>query len=133
MMRAPRRQEADHCVQTGQPLMRALALAYPGDPACRQYPYQYLFGRHLLVAPVVEPDASTWTVYLPEGDWVDFWTRESVKGGQAIRRTVPLSEIPVYVRKGASIPLYLPEGQRLGDPVGNGVHRAAITHFRADE
>src|SRR6185436_5546113 len=37
--------EARHCVDTGQPMMRALALAYPNDPTCAQFPYEYQFGR----------------------------------------------------------------------------------------
>jgi hypothetical protein len=85
-------------------LMLALSLAYPGDPQCRRYPYQYLFGRHLLVAPVVEPDISTYTVYLPLGDWVDLWTGEPIAGGQMIHREVPLSVIPVYKKQDMSIP-----------------------------
>src|SRR5439155_12344816 len=113
-----------------RPMMQALALAYPDDAQCRRYPYQYLFGRDLLVAPVVEPDASTYTVYLPAGEWVDLWTGETIKGGQAIRRDVPLSVIPVYRRQGTSIPIYLPEGKRLGDPVGNEVHREPTTYLR---
>jgi alpha-glucosidase (family GH31 glycosyl hydrolase) len=120
-------QEADYCVSTGRPMMQALPLAYPDDPQCRRYPYQYLFGRDLLVAPVVEAESQTYDVYLPDGEWVDFWTGKVITGAQAIQREVPLSEIPVYVRKGVQIPLYLPEGKRLGDPVGNGIHRQPTT------
>jgi alpha-glucosidase (family GH31 glycosyl hydrolase) len=125
-------QEAQYCVETGQPMMRALALAYSNDPECRRYPYEYLFGRDLLVAPVVEPDSSAYTVYLPPGNWIDFWTGQPITGGQTIHCDVPLSAILVYVKQGASIPMYLPQNKQLGDPVGNEAHREPTMYLHAD-
>lgn len=90
-------QEAQYSAQTGQPMMRALQLI---DKNASQY--DYLFGRDLLVSPVVEPDAETWTTYLPEGKWRSFWTGEIFDGGQTITTTVPLEKIPVFKRYEAS-------------------------------
>ncbi len=105
-------QEAQHTAASGEPLMRALALT---DPAAD--PYQYCFGRDLLVTPVTEPEASTWAVYLPEGTWFDLWTGEALEGGGRVEMPVPLERIPVFVRAGAAIPARLGAGGRLGDPV----------------
>lgn len=89
--------EAQYSAQTGQPMMRALQLI---DKNASQY--DYLFGRDLLVSPVVEPDAETWSTYLPDGKWRSFWTGEIFDGGQAIATTVPLEKIPVFKRYEAS-------------------------------
>ncbi len=105
-------QEAEQAAQTGQPMMRALALLDP-----QASPYQYLFGRDLLVCPVVEPDATTWPAYLPAGAWYDLWTGERLAGGQTVEAPAPLERIPVFVRAGAAIPVNLPEGQALGSYV----------------
>lgn len=96
--------EAAYSANTGRPMMTALPLAFPKDAQARAYPHQYLFGRDLLVAPVTQPDATAWDVYLPAGQWKDFWTGETIAGGRVIRREVPLDIIPVYARAEAQIP-----------------------------
>ncbi|MES2171773.1 MAG: hypothetical protein V4479_13810, partial [Actinomycetota bacterium] len=49
-------------------------------------------------APVTEPGATEWPVYLPPGEWTDAWTGEPVAGGRVVSRAVPIDVIPVYVR-----------------------------------
>ncbi|MBI1786740.1 MAG: glycoside hydrolase family 31 protein [Acidobacteria bacterium] len=90
--------------RTGMPLIRALWLHYPGDPAAVARGDQYLWGRDLLVAPVVEKGATTRRLYLPAGDWYDFWTNERIAGGREITRPVDLATMPLYVRAGAVLP-----------------------------
>jgi len=107
--------EAAHTAETGRPLMCALPLAYPDDPRLRAYPYQYLFGRDLLVAPTVEEGATTQEVYLPVGTWRDLWTWALVEGPCAVTVTVPPHRIPVYVRAGAMAPLDAPWGGGMTD------------------
>ncbi|MEJ2709410.1 MAG: glycoside hydrolase family 31 protein [Anaerolineales bacterium] len=91
-------QEAKYCAETGEPLMRALFVDWPYDPNAWQIPYQYSFGRALLVAPVVEPGLNTQDVYLPDGEWVNFWNGERYQGGRWIACPAPLDEIPVFRR-----------------------------------
>ena len=55
------------CATTGMPVMRALWLHYPDDPVAVARADQYLWGRHIVVAPVVEKGATTRSVYLPRG------------------------------------------------------------------
>jgi alpha-glucosidase (family GH31 glycosyl hydrolase) len=90
---------------TGLPLIRALWLHYPGDPVAVARGDEYLWGLDLLVAPVVEKDATMRKLYLPRGRWVDFWTDQAVDGGREIDREVDLLTMPLYVRAGAVIPL----------------------------
>ncbi len=89
---------------TGMPLMRAMWLHYPVDPQARKLGSQYLWGRDLLVAPVFEKGATSRDVYLPQGDWFDFWTNEKLAGGRTVTRQVDLATMPIYVRAGAIIP-----------------------------
>jgi alpha-D-xyloside xylohydrolase len=89
--------------ETGAPLMRPLFWHYPDDQAVRDVSDQYLFGRDLLVAPVLEQGATSRKVVLPAGDnWADIRTGERLEGGRVIEAPAPLSSIPVFVRDGAS-------------------------------
>jgi alpha-glucosidase/alpha-D-xyloside xylohydrolase len=90
---------------TGLPPMRALFLHYPGDAEAVKLGDEYLWGRDLLVAPVVEKGATSRRLYLPEGTWFDWWTGKTTKGKQWIERNVDLATMPLYVRAGAIIPL----------------------------
>ena len=89
---------------TGMPIMRALWLHYPDDPRAVALGDEYLWGRDILVAPVVEKGVSSRTVYLPRGRWYDYWTRTPVMGGQEVTRYVNLATMPIYVRAGAILP-----------------------------
>jgi alpha-glucosidase/alpha-D-xyloside xylohydrolase len=90
---------------TGLPPMRALYLHYPKDAEAVKLGDEYLWGRNLLVAPVVEKGAKSRRLYLPAGDWYDWWTKEKVAGGQWLERPVDLSTMPLYARAGSIVPL----------------------------
>jgi alpha-glucosidase (family GH31 glycosyl hydrolase) len=104
------------CARTGLPIMRALWLHYPDDPAATSRGDQYLWGRDLLVAPVVEKGAASRRVYLPRGTWYDFWTEAATEGAREVTRTVDLATIPLYVRAGAIVPM-APVRQYVDEPV----------------
>lgn len=91
--------------ETGMPILRALWLHYPDDPAAVARGDEYLWGRDILVAPVTEKAASSRAVYLPRGRWFDFWTEETHEGGREITRAVDLEMMPLFVRAGAIVPL----------------------------
>ena len=93
------------CTQSGIPVMRALWLHYPRDAAAVVRGDEYLWGRDILVAPVVDQGATERRLYLPQGTWYDFWTNEKHDGGRDIARKVDLETIPLYVRAGAIVPL----------------------------
>src|SRR5262249_9514338 len=90
---------------TGLPIMRALWLHYPDDGKAVACGDEYLWGRDVLVAPVVEQGAKSRTVYLPRGVWHDFWSGERHEGQREIRRVVDLETMPLYVRAGSILPL----------------------------
>ena len=89
---------------SGMPMMRALWLHYPNDQQATKTADEFLWGRDMLIAPVYQKGATSRAVYLPEGEWYDWWTNTRHKGGQTISRTVDLSTMPIYVRAGAIIP-----------------------------
>jgi alpha-glucosidase (family GH31 glycosyl hydrolase) len=94
----------EECSRTGLPLQRALWLHYPDDPAAVRRGDEYLWGRDMLVAPVVSKGATSRRLYLPQGLWHDYWTNERLPGGREIERPVDLETTPLYVRAGAVIP-----------------------------
>jgi alpha-D-xyloside xylohydrolase len=84
------------------PMMRALVLQYQDDARARAAKDEYLFGPDLLVAPVID-EGTQRAVYLPEGDWVDYWTGAEIAGGKVVVADAPLETIPVWARAGAVI------------------------------
>jgi alpha-glucosidase (family GH31 glycosyl hydrolase) len=95
---------AKECCDTGLPLMRSLWIHYPHDPAAVACGNQFLWGRDLLVSPVVAKGATSRSLYLPAGTWHDYWTEERVAGGREITRAVDLETMPLHVRAGAIVP-----------------------------
>jgi alpha-glucosidase (family GH31 glycosyl hydrolase) len=81
-------QEAQHSAASGEPMMRALALTEP-----QASPYQYTFGRDLLVCPVVEPGAQSWPVYLPEGQWTSLLDSRALRGRAGDRASHPTRHV----------------------------------------
>ncbi|GAA2576249.1 glycoside hydrolase family 31 protein [Dactylosporangium fulvum] len=91
---------------TGLPLMRPLLLEFPGDPAAWDVDDQFLFGRDLLVAPVLSPGAVRREVYLPDGAaWTHTDTGTTYSGGTSVTVDAPLDRIPLFLRDEARLPI----------------------------
>lgn len=89
----------------GELLMGALPLYFPHDSQAAEIIDEYLFGQSFLVAPMLSDKADGRQVYLPSGnDWIDFWTGETLKGGQWLYKQAPYHVIPLYVRAGSIMP-----------------------------
>ena len=88
-------------VDRGMPVMRHMCLVRPSIRRSDQY----LFGADLLVAPVTAQGATERKLYLPEGDWYDFWTDDKQTGKREMTRSVDLGTLPLFVRAGAILPL----------------------------
>ena len=93
--------------QTGAPIMRALVYEFQHDEKVYDESFEFLFGRDILVANVLEEGAKSRKVYLPAGcswyDWNDKF--RCYEGGQSIEVPVDLATIPLFIREGAIIPL----------------------------
>ena len=76
--------------------------------------HEFLCGLHILVCPVVREKAASRKLYLPEGEWFNFWTDEMLKGRKEHEVKCPLDQIPMFVKAGAIIPNY-PIQQYVGE------------------
>lgn len=96
--------------RTGQPILRPLVVHFSADPQTHGESFAHLVGANLLVAPVIEPGATTRAVYLPRGaDWCDWHTGAVYAGGQTVSVPAPLdARVPLLVRRGGLIPLATP-------------------------
>jgi alpha-glucosidase (family GH31 glycosyl hydrolase) len=91
---------------SGLPMARALYLQWPEHEAAYQYRSQYTVGADMLVASVAAPgDPANISLWIPPGEWVDFFTGEVLSGPAEISRSVPLEHYAVFLRKGAILPL----------------------------
>ena len=85
------------------PLLRPLYLEYPHLEEAYRHPHEYFFGAEMLVAPVVDAGAEH-SIYLPPGEWVEFFSGKRYSGGTSFTARYAVDEIPVFVRDGAVIP-----------------------------
>jgi alpha-D-xyloside xylohydrolase len=124
--------EADHAVASKSALMRAMLLDHQHDPAAVPLWDQYMFGRDLLVAPVIEEGATRRSVYLPAGRWWHLLQERWLEGGATHEVDAPPNEIPVFLRDGAILLLAMDRDLRLGasmpsDPEAAGQRMLLVT------
>lgn len=75
---------------------------------------EFIFGDKILVCPIQEPNAQGRRMYVPRGEWYDFWTNEFVEGGKEKWVAAALDMIPIFVKAGSIIPKY-PIQQYVGE------------------
>lgn len=92
--------------RTGSPILQPLGLVYPDDDEAWKSDLELLVGRDLLAAPVTSATGISDT-YLPPGDWVDLFSGRTEHGGAHVKRVLPLTQFPLYLRAGATIPFNL--------------------------
>jgi alpha-D-xyloside xylohydrolase len=108
--------EAWQVTSNGSTMMRPLVMDFKDDATALTRPFEFMFGKALLVAPITEPNISTWSVYLPScAGWYDFWTGKRYAGNQTTPFAAPRDRIPLLVRAGSIIPLG-PPVQSSADP-----------------
>lgn len=91
----------------GVPPFRALVMDYADDPQTWAVDDQFMMGESLLIAPVTA-GVTKRSVYLPEGEWFDFWTGSLHPGKTRLDILVPLDRIPIFVKSGTLLPLAEP-------------------------
>jgi alpha-glucosidase (family GH31 glycosyl hydrolase) len=109
--------------RSGMPIMRHMALVYPGRAVAARDD-QLMFGPDLLAAPVVTPGATSRALRLPRGRWVNLWRavrysrpdgsfslrRAALRrGGREIKVAAPLAELPLFARAGTILPMLAPD------------------------
>lgn len=99
--------EAVHATKAMAPFHQPLLFQWQSDPNTATIDDEYLFGRNVLVAPVMDQSNSR-SVYLPEGHWVDLWTDEMLVGNRWIKVEAPLTHLPLYVKADSVLPMIDP-------------------------
>ena len=93
------RQCMEAASRTGEPVMRPLFFDFPEDKKAWEIEDAYMFGKDILVAPVMEAGVDTREVYLPAGaEWTEISIGQKWTGGQVITANAPIDVIPVFVR-----------------------------------
>lgn len=122
--------EAKNSSDTGLPMMQAMSIAYPGDATAAAKEQQYMFGRQLLVAPITTEGATSKDVYLPQGEWYDFFNGGRAQGAGTKTYYAGTDDIPVYARAGAIVPLNLNANYQFGGNISNSVTDYTNLAFR---
>ncbi len=89
---------------TGLPVMRAMALAFPGNRLVRGQETQFMCGDALLVAPIIQAGGEV-EIALPPGAWYDLNSRQRLPGQRVLRYKAALDQFPVFGREGYALPL----------------------------
>lgn len=104
--------EAVESVRASLPMARPLMIEYENDPTVYAIEDQYMFGRSLMIAPVLD-ESERRRVYLPQDIWFDYWGEKPIEGSRWIDVEAPLELMPMYVRAGSVI-AYAPLVQHTG-------------------
>ena len=117
---------------TGISLIHPMYYDHPDNDEAYEFKEQYMFGNDILAAPITSPiDSVTHfaskEIWLPEGEWFEWYTGTIQKGPAVINRSFSLDEIPIYVKAGAIIPMQLSEG-----PLDKSVNPLVLSVFPGD-
>ncbi|MBU2994887.1 glycoside hydrolase family 31 protein [Cellulophaga baltica] len=90
----------------GHPMLRSLVMFDQEDPQTHFRTDEFIFGEQILVCPIQEPNAKGRRMYMPRGNWYNYWTKEIIIGG--LEKWIPadIDVIPMFVKEGAIIPKY---------------------------
>jgi hypothetical protein len=94
---------------TGISLCHPLYYEYPDKQEAYDFKNEYFFGDNMIVLPVTAPDTDDFAkvkVWLPEGEWYEWFTGSLLEGGRVYERNFLIDEIPVYIKAGAIFPMY---------------------------
>jgi len=101
-------------VKENIPMIQSLVFFDQEDNQTHFRTDEFIFGEKILVCPIQEPNAQGRRMYMPRGEWYDFWTNEYVVGGKEKWVAAEIDMLPVFVKAGAIIPKY-PVQQYVGE------------------
>lgn len=101
-------------VTEGTPIIKPLVLFDQEDHQTYYRTDEFLFGDHILVCPILEPNARGRRMYMPKGRWYNYWTHELVEGGKEVWVDADIDSIPMFIKEGGIIPKY-PVQQYVGE------------------
>jgi alpha-glucosidase len=101
-------------INDGVPLLKPLVLFDQDDVQTHFRTDEFVYGDQILVCPIIEPNAKGRRMYIPQGNWYDYWTKEVVVGGKEMWVDADIDKIPLFIKEGAIIPKY-PVQQYVGE------------------
>ena len=90
---------------TGIPMARPMFLEDQNNSTAWQKELQYFWGKELLVAPNCSDGDNNVSIWLPKGNWYDFWNDKKYAGDQTISYSAAKGVVPVFAKEGAIIPM----------------------------
>lgn len=93
-------------INHGTPILKSLVLYDQEDVATHYRSDEFIFGDSILVCPILEPNSKGRRMYIPRGNWYNFWTDEVVEGGREVWVDADLDSMPIFIKEGAVIPKY---------------------------
>lgn len=101
-----RKQLMQEAAEKGYPICRPVFLEYPGDSSTYNLSNQYMVGSEILVAPILDQNKTTVSVYLPNGNWVNIWTNQLINStGQRFTITGLSDRAAVFYKQGSTVGL----------------------------
>ncbi len=101
-------------INEGIPIVKSLVLFDQDDHQTYDRNDEFIFGENILVCPIMEPNAQGRRMYLPKGNWYNFWSDEFIKGGKEMRVEADIDSMPIFIKEGAILPKY-PVQQYVGE------------------
>ena len=101
-------------VTHGKPILKSLVLYDQQDIQTHYRTDEFIFGDQILVCPILEPNSKGRRMYVPRGNWYDYWTKEWLEGGRELWVDSELETLPLFIKEGAIIPYY-PLQQYVGE------------------
>ena len=101
-------------VENGTPILKSLVLFDQDDVHTHYRTDEFVFGEKILACPILEPNAKGRRMYIPRGNWYNFWTNDVVKGGKEMWVDADIDSVPIFIKEGAIIPKY-PVQQFVGE------------------
>ena len=101
-------------IKNATPILKSLVLFDQEDQQTHYRSDEFVYGEHILVCPIQEPNAKGRRMYIPRGKWYNFWTNELIEGGKETWVDADLDSMPIFIKEGAVIPKY-PVQQYVGE------------------
>ena len=98
----------------GFPILRPVVMQEQDEIKNHFRQDEFTYGDKILICPILGPGQTSRKVYLPKGNWYNFWTNEIAAGGQELVVAAPLDIIPIFIKAGSVIPEY-PVMQYVGE------------------
>ncbi len=101
-------------INEGIPILKSLVLFDQDDQQTHNRTDEFIFGEKVLICPIIEPNAKGRRMYIPKGNWYNYWDDTKLVGGKETWVDADIDSMPIFIKEGAIIPKY-PIQQYVGE------------------